>query len=124
MVTLEDEMLTRTAKLRDGGHSPEDTFIGDTRRTTDTPEIDRKALMHALWDGIADRFDPDMESADEHWDWYHDSVEKPVAALLCHVYGHEPVQDHCGKPEHDHCVWCRTLMPGDASRKQPEGDAS
>ncbi len=37
MVTLEDEMLTRTAKLRDGGHSPEDTFFG----ATDTGHISR-----------------------------------------------------------------------------------
>lgn len=89
---------------------------GSVVKAGSAPDIDRKALMHALWDGIADRFDPDYEAAEEHWDWYQENIEKPIAALLCHVYGHEPVQDQCGIPEHDHCVWCMTLMPNAASR--------
>lgn len=30
----EEELLIASAKLRDGGHSPEDSFIGEARRNT------------------------------------------------------------------------------------------
>lgn len=40
-----------------------------------------------------------------------DRVESAVAKALCLVAGHEPVRDQCNRPEHDHCIWCKKLMP-------------
>lgn len=77
--------------------------MSDLRRNRNSLVIDRKALMHALWDGVTDRFDPDMEAPDEDYDWYEETVQQPVAALLCHVYGHEVV--HLGAGAGD-CGWC------------------
>lgn len=44
-------------------------------------------------------------------------IERPAKWVLCVHLGHEPIQDQCGRPEHDHCVWCRRPMPGQASRQ-------
>jgi hypothetical protein len=64
--------------------------------------INRKRTMHWLWDGPG-RHLPD-------------GLTTVVARLLCRRYGHEPTCDQCHRPEHDFCVWCNKLMPGQAHR--------
>lgn len=81
------------------------------------PEHD--ALRWAVTDHIFDRLeaegiDPFKVLSDEFWDWWDETIEKPVLALVCEVDGHSPTRDHCGRPEHDHCAVCMTPMPGSA----------
>ena len=43
--------------------------------------------------------------APDGWRWnWRDRAETTGLAVLCHVFGHEPVADQCDKPEHDFCV--------------------
>jgi len=52
------------------------------------------------------------------WAWeLSDYVVQPLIKITCKIKGHEPVQDHCGIPAHDHCLWCGKSMPGQAARK-------
>lgn len=44
------------------------------------------------------------------------SVVAAADVLACQVFGHVPVPDHCGIPEHDFCAGCQIPMPGKASR--------
>lgn len=43
-------------------------------------------------------------------------VDEVVGPALCLVCGHAPTCDHCGRPEHDYCMWCRKPTPGEAHR--------
>lgn len=59
-------------------------------------------------------------------DWSETASDEETEALeekldafkreLCGLYGCLPIQDHCGKPEHDYCFVCNTLTPGQAKR--------
>lgn len=40
-----------------------------------------------------------------------------VAGLVCNAVGHHVVKDHCGKPEHDFCIYCRQIRPGEAKER-------
>lgn len=62
-----------------------------------------------LWDGMYDRLS--LDGPDWPYGLLDTLVERPAKWLLCKVYGHEPVHDQCGKPEHDHCAWCNRAMP-------------
>lgn len=31
--------------------------------------------------------------------------------VICRIAGHDPERDHCGRPEHDFCLWCHKSMP-------------
>jgi len=64
------------------------------------------------------------------WIWHHednwpdwlidlrafDTACRTLARTECLLRGHEPVRDHCGRPEHDFCGWCDKAMPGQATR--------
>lgn len=57
----------------------------------------------------------ELEVSDDH----ADAIEEAAVILqaaLCVAYGHEPVRDQCDRPEHDFCVWCRAITPGEAKR--------
>ena len=55
--------------------------------------------------------------ADEEVDDFTvDLIVDPAIALICKHLGHVPVQDHCGRPEHDLCSRCQTLLPGKAHK--------
>jgi hypothetical protein len=41
-------------------------------------------------------------------------VAMPAQRLVCRFAGHVPVQDMCKRPQHDHCMWCLTILPGQA----------
>lgn len=62
-----------------------------------------------------------------HWLWHGKPVKKPlwfgvvVSRLACLIFGHEPTADHCGRPEHDHCLWCMRSMPGRAHHRTSGG---
>lgn len=43
--------------------------------------------------------------------WPQDMLEQLGLRALCRAYGHAPVRDVCGRPEHDHCLHCRKTMP-------------
>lgn len=43
-------------------------------------------------------------------------IVDPLLKLICQIKGHRVVSDHCGKPEHDYCNWCRETRPGEAVR--------
>lgn len=34
--------------------------------------------------------------------------------LVCVTLGHDFDRDMCGKPEHDHCIWCGKVQPWSA----------
>lgn len=44
--------------------------------------------------------------ADGSADGLLEEVAAAVDEILCRAYGHEIVDDHCGKPEHRYCPWC------------------
>lgn len=52
-----------------------------------------------------------------------DEVEKLEDAIctfkvrICEITGCLPVQDHCRLPEHDYCICCKELRPGQAHGK-------
>lgn len=48
------------------------------------------------------------------WDGAWEGVVTPVLAKICSAIGHQPIPDHCGKPEHDFCARCRAPTPGQA----------
>lgn len=37
-----------------------------------------------------------------------------VGRIRCLIRGHYPTLESCHKPEHDYCIWCWRLMPGQA----------
>jgi len=37
-----------------------------------------------------------------------------IQSGLCWLLGHNIIEDHCGKPEHDYCLYCRTRHSGGA----------
>ena len=43
--------------------------------------------------------------------WWH--------KLWCWAIDHDPIQDHCGMPDHDLCAWCGKSMPSQAKRYPP-----
>jgi len=52
--------------------------------------------------------------------WLTDFISdhiKFILKFLCFLAGHEPVEDNCGIPEHDYCVFCNNVMPGQAHKK-------
>ena len=49
-------------------------------------------------------------------DWADEHVASPAVALICAHLGHEPIPDHCGRPEHDLCLRCQAPTPGEAAR--------
>lgn len=73
----------------------------------------RHAVVDHLWDRLeAEGVNPSKDLSEGFWEWYESNIEDPLKELLCEVDGHRPQRDHCGRPEHDHCVICQTLMPG------------
>jgi hypothetical protein len=35
--------------------------------------------------------------------------------FLCRLFGHDPIRDQCGIPEHDFCVFCHASTPRQAA---------
>jgi hypothetical protein len=35
-----------------------------------------------------------------------------VFKTFCKYFGHSPIRDMCGKPEHDYCTYCMAALPG------------
>lgn len=88
---------------------------GKTRRTDDLGRDDnvRERIRRWLfwkteaWDDlVCDRDWP-------LWAFMPDWVGRLACAVL---FSHEAIQDNCGKPDHDFCVWCRKSMPNQAPR--------
>lgn len=78
-------------------------------------EVTEHGIRQVLrdWDMVT------TEAEDEALEPVADEIQSHIDAALramCRVLGHTPVQDHCGKPEHDCCAWCDTLTPGEAPR--------
>lgn len=89
-----------------------------------TPE-ERTKLRLAVTDEIIDRMEAEGIDAlkvfsDDFWNWYETAIEDPLKKLLCEVDGHDPIRDHCGRPEHDHCAICMTRLPGQAVPRRKE----
>lgn len=63
-------------------------------------------------DRLADRYGDDRVFAHD-WPWeVFERVQKWAARALCLIAGHQAERDQCGRPEHDHCLWCKRAMPG------------
>lgn len=45
-------------------------------------------------------------------EWLPYPVQVGAQKTLCLLAGHDPNRDHCGRPEHDYCLWCNKSMPG------------
>lgn len=83
---------------------------------------DHDALRFAVTDYLWDRLEAEgvlANISDGFWDWYDETIEKPVLALICEVDGHDAVADQCNKPDHDYCAICNISMPGQAPRSTP-----
>lgn len=78
----------------------------------------RSDIVRSLW------FTPDRLTASQidrvpDWAWTaYGWITDVTARACCLIVGHEPVCDQCCQPEHDFCVWCKTLTPGQA--RHPE----
>lgn len=53
-----------------------------------------------------------ITGAQERW------IEQPASQVLCRIWGHEPEMDQCMRPEHDYCICCRILLPGQAPQRK------
>lgn len=47
------------------------------------------------------------------WMFYYEGW----AIGFCWILGHNPINDHCGKPEHDYCASCGHGTPGKAGKQ-------
>jgi hypothetical protein len=48
-------------------------------------------------------------------------VPDQVNHALCVVFGgHEPIEDHCGMPEHDYCAICQARTPNGAAEERAQ----
>lgn len=69
------------------------------------------------WDGWL--WDATRSEYRNRTEWLVDVIDEHIAERLqratCGVFGHEPIRDQCGRPEHDACAWCRRSMPGAAA---------
>jgi len=48
-----------------------------------------------------------------------DELMNRLMGKLCAVVGHQAIPDHCNKPEHDYCEWCRVTVPGGWTGRKP-----
>lgn len=77
----------------------------------------RQRIMWWVWADTDDRAWFGWLS--DRWPWHRRlSMEDAIARPLCWFYGHNPIRDQCGNPDHDACSWCRTSMPGQAHRER------
>jgi len=56
----------------------------------------------------------DSDGSDWHVTW-HGWIEDAGKWLLCRAFGHLPIPDQCGKPEHDYCACCLRATPRQAA---------
>lgn len=75
----------------------------------------RRKINRLTGDTIWD--DPDLLALPQADQDRVEELAEQFAHAICAVAGHEPIPDHCGKPEHDLCAWCRTRTPGQAERR-------
>lgn len=82
-------------------------------------------LTDDLYEGLEKRISGVHEAANEAMRAIEGRIENGAEHLetfglwaLCRYYGHKPVPDQCGRPEHDFCVYCSKLMPNSAHRPQ------
>lgn len=71
----------------------------------------RKRLYNAINDGInwpsldaVTVLSPEIDDLD--------GLMNKLMGKFCALVGHESIPDHCGKPEHDYCEWCREITSG------------
>lgn len=74
----------------------------------------RARLMRELGDTIWD--DPDLIALPQADQDKIENLADEFGRAVCAVVGHQPTQDHCGIPDHDHCLWCQARTPGQAER--------
>ena len=43
------------------------------------------------------------------------AANERMQLLACRLLQHTPINDQCGRPEHDFCVHCRKTLPGQGS---------
>jgi hypothetical protein len=61
-------------------------------------------LLLFIHDGIIDdEHEYPMDGTDDD---VLTEIEAAVDEVLCRLYGHEIIDDQCGKPEHRFCAWC------------------
>jgi len=58
------------------------------------------------------------------WSWFADGwpeflwgVEPWWQRLGCLLFGHVPIPDQCGIPDHDYCAYCQKSMPGQGKER-------
>lgn len=84
-----------------------------------------KRLCRFLDDTYMDPFwvkgaGPVTPEAGERIDWAGENVCEQAIKIICEEIGHDPHEDQCRKPEHDFCLRCGDLTPGQApGRKEP-----
>ena len=52
---------------------------------------------------IDEKWEYPMDGSQDH---ILDAIEMAVDNVLCAYFGHEIIDDHCGLPEHRHCLFC------------------
>jgi hypothetical protein len=73
-------------------------------------------LEESLSDELSYRINREYDDiSDEDWgklNFISDEVIK-LHKALCGKYGHYVIDDHCGRPEHRHCFYCRESTPNE-----------
>lgn len=61
----------------------------------------------------ADHTFPPSKMTEEDWKHlaYIDEFVEEIQKKICEKYGHSVTDDHCGRPEHRYCLYCRTSTP-------------
>lgn len=60
------------------------------------------------------QYRPNGAGSDWHYIW-RGWIEDIGKWLLCRAFGHLPITDQCGKPEHDYCACCLRATPRQAA---------
>lgn len=66
------------------------------------PQWTKRVQQFVDWD-VVGQWDYAEDGSD---DALSDELADAVNAILCAKYGHDIVDDHCGRPEHRYCVQC------------------
>ena len=85
------------------------TFIGPIPSKSHLQRL----LLTMLDDSFTEVFDPELKRKD---DWHDelDDLLRDLRRFWCKTEGHEIIHDSCGIPDHDYCVMCDDLFPGQA----------
>lgn len=85
-------------------------FIGVKMREDSDVRYRLTQALSLIETVIFDGYPKELEKFDRIVDCVNKELKK-----LCEKQGHYVISDHCGKPEHNFCMYCHALCPGQAT---------